>query len=154
MPDDRDETEDERLDRNTTELVGEVRIAAVGIQVLFAFLLVVPFNTGWKNVSAFQRDVYFVALVCIATAAALLIAPTIHHRLLFRQHQKKYLVELGSRLVIWAAALLAVGLVAIMVMLSDYLFGGVASAIVGVLGAVFVITLWFVIPLRRRQKLT
>jgi hypothetical protein len=152
MDDTRDETEDQRLDRNTSELVGEVRIAAVGIQVLFAFLLVVPFNTGWTKVTAFERDVYFVALVCIATAAVLLIAPTIHHRLLFRQHQKKYLVDSGSRLVICAGVLLAIGLVAIMVMLSDYLFGAVPAAIVGVVGAVFVGTLWFAIPLRRRAK--
>lgn len=73
--DNRDETELERLDRNTSELVQEMRVAAVGIQVLFAFLLVVPFQTGWKHVTGFERYDYFVTLVCIAIATVLLIAP-------------------------------------------------------------------------------
>jgi Family of unknown function (DUF6328) len=149
---DRDESREERLDRNTTELISEMRVAAIGIQVMFAFLLVVPFNAGWKQVSAFERDVYFVALLCIATAAVLLIAPTIHHRLLFRQRQKGYLVELGTKLVIVAMAFLAVGLVAILVLLSDFLFGGLAAVIVGFGGALLVGTLWFAVPLHRRRK--
>jgi hypothetical protein len=146
----RGESEDERLDRNTTELVGEVRVAAVGVQVLFAFLLVVPFNNGWKKVTPFERDVYFVALLCIASAAVLLIAPTIQHRLLFRHHEKAYLVEEGSKLVIWAAGLLAVGLTAIMVLLADFLFGAAAAVIVGLGAAALTGALWFGIPLRRR----
>jgi hypothetical protein len=147
----RGETEDERLDRNTTELLTELRIAAVGIQVLFAFLLVVPFQTGWKNVDAFERDVYFVAFVCIAVATVMLIAPTIHHRLLFRMHEKAYLVDVGSRLVIGAAVLLGTGLVAIMVLISDIVFGGAAPVILGVLGVLLTGILWFGIPLRRRR---
>ena len=142
----------EKLDRNTTDLVGELRIAAVGIQVLFAFLLVVPFNAGWKQVNSFQRDVYFIALLCIATAAVLLIAPTIHHRLLSRRHQKAYLVDFTTRLVICAGVLLAIGLVAIMVMLTDYLFGGVLAAIVGAGGVVLIGGLWFAVPLVRRRE--
>ena len=65
-----------------------MRVAAVGIQVLFAFLLVVPFNQGWKQVSEFDRYDYFVTLLCIAIAAALLIAPSIHHRVLFRRRHR------------------------------------------------------------------
>jgi Family of unknown function (DUF6328) len=73
--DGREETQLEQLDRNTNELVQEMRVAAVGIQVLLAFLLVVPFQTGWKNVTSFDRHEYFVTLVSIAIAAARLIAP-------------------------------------------------------------------------------
>jgi hypothetical protein len=149
----RDETPEERLDRNTNELVGEMRVAAIGIQVLFAFLLVVPFNAGWKNVSSFQRDVYFVALLCIAVAAVLLIAPTIHHRLLFRLGQKAYLVDVGSRYVIVAMCFLAVGLLAILVLISDFLFGAAAAVIVGLATALLVGTLWFATPLARRRKI-
>jgi hypothetical protein len=147
----RGESEDERLDRNTNELVGEVRVAAVGIQVLFAFLLVVPFNKGWTKVTPFERDVYYVALLCIAAAAVMLITPTIQHRLLFRHHEKAYVVEFGSRLVIWAAALLAVGLTAIMVLIADYVFGTAMAVIVGIGAALLTSTLWFVLPLRRRR---
>jgi Family of unknown function (DUF6328) len=149
----RDETREQRLDRNTNELVGEMRVAAIGIQVMFAFLLVVPFNAGWKHVSSFERDVYFVALLCIAIAAVLLIAPTIHHRLLFRLRQKEYLVDMGSRCVIVAMCFLAVGLVAILVLISDFLFGAAAAVVVG-LGTAFVVgTLWFATPLTRRRKI-
>lgn len=148
----RDETREQRLDRNTDELVSEMRVAAIGIQVMFAFLLVVPFNAGWKNVSSFERDVYFVALLCIAAAAVLLIAPTIHHRILFRLRQKEYLVDTGSRFLIVAMCFLAVGLVAILVLISDFLFGTAGAVVVGVAVALVVGTLWFAAPLGRRRR--
>src|SRR5262249_7908926 len=141
--DPRDESELERLDRNTGELLNELRVASTGIQVLFAFLLVVPFNTGFKKLSSFDRYEYFFTLLCIATAAALLSAPSMHHRLLFRHQQKDYLVRLGTRLAIIAGAFLAVGLTGILVLISDVLFGGVTAAVVGMVTAVGVGTLWF-----------
>jgi Family of unknown function (DUF6328) len=153
VDDERNETPLERLDRNTVELVQEVRVAAVGIQVLFAFLLVVPFQTGWKHVTAFDRYDYFVTLICIVTAAALLIAPSIHHRLLFRQHQKRYLVELGNRLVIAAMAFLTVGFTGIIVLISHVIFGAVTAGIAGAFVAVGVGAIWFGIPLHRRRQL-
>src|SRR5262249_18261738 len=101
MPD-RHESELERLDRNTIELLNELRVASTGIQVLFAFLLVVPFNTGFSKLTSFDRYCYFVTLLCLAAAATLLIAPSMHHRLLFRQKEKDYLVRVGTRLAIVA----------------------------------------------------
>ncbi len=150
--DGRDETELERLDRNTAELVQEMRVASVGIQVLFAFLLVVPFQTGWKHVTAFDRNEYFVTLLCIAAAAALLIAPSIHHRLLFRRREKPYIVELGNRLVILAAVFLTLGFTGIIVLISHVIFGGVTAAVAGACTAVGVSVLWFGIPLNRLRK--
>jgi hypothetical protein len=152
--DERHETPLERLDRNTVELVQEMRVAAVGIQVLFAFLLVVPFNNGWRRVTAFDRYDYFVTLLCIATAAALLIAPSIHHRLLFRRGQKAYLVEIGNRLMIVAMVFLTVGLTGILVLISHVIFGAVTAGVVGALGALGVSTMWFGVPLNRRRKLS
>jgi hypothetical protein len=108
--DGRDETRRERLDRNTAELVQELRVGAVGIQVLFAFLLVVPFNAGWKLTTSFERGVYYVTLVCIAVAMTLLIAPSIHHRVLFRQGEKPYLVRLGTQLMIAGMVFVAAGM--------------------------------------------
>lgn len=148
----RDETSLERLDRNTNELLTEVRVAAVGVQVMFAFLLIVPFNTGWKQVSSFERDVYFVTLLLIAAATALLLAPSIHHRILFHQHQKPYLVDLGSKLLIAAMVLLTLGLSGILVLISDFLFGSLAAALSGALSGIGIGWLWFVVPLRQRRR--
>jgi hypothetical protein len=148
-PDDRDERPLERLDRNEVELMGELRVAGTGIQVLLAFLLIVPFNARWGRVSSFDRDVYFVTLLCIAAAAALLIAPTVHHRVLFRRGEKDYLVALGNRSAIVAMALLTVGLTGILVLISNVLFGTVAAIIVGVAAFSGVAFLWFGIPLAR-----
>jgi O-antigen/teichoic acid export membrane protein len=152
LDDGRDETEMERLDRNTVELLNELRVASVGIQVLFAFLLVVPFNTGFKQVSSFDRYDYFVTLLCIATAAALLIAPSIHHRLLFRRHEKAYVVAMGTRLTIIGMMLLTVGLTGILVLISHVMFGAATAIVVGICAAMLVSALWFAIPLRRRRK--
>jgi hypothetical protein len=150
--DERDETELERLDRNTVELLNELRVASTGIQVLFAFLLVVPFNVGFSKLSTFDRYCYFVTLLCIAAAAALLIAPSVHHRLLFRKKQKAYLVGVGTKLAIIAAAFLAVGMTGILVLISDVIFGGVTAAVVGAVTAAGVGALWFAMPLRRRRE--
>ncbi len=149
----RDESPAERLDRNTVELLNELRVAAVGIQVLFAFLLIVPFNTGFEKVSSFERDVYFATLLCIAIAAGLLIAPSIHHRLLFRRGQKEYLVELGTKLTIIAMVFLTIGLTGIMVLISHVLFGATTAIVVGICAVAFVSGLWFGIPLLRRRQL-
>src|ERR1700759_4118477 len=96
--DDRNETPIERLDRNTMELLNELRVAGTGIQIMFAFLLVAPFNTGFKHVSEFGRIDYFITLICVALAAVLLMAPSIHHRILFRRGEKPYLIWMANRL--------------------------------------------------------
>jgi hypothetical protein len=150
--DDRDETPDEKLDRNTIELLNELRIAGSGIQILFAFLLVVPFNAGWSKTSSFERTVYFLTLVVVAIAGVLLLAPPIHHRLLFRHHEKRYLVTSGNRLAIAGMVFLGLGFTGILVLLSDYVVGGVAPIIAGVLTFVGVAGLWFVVPLVRRRR--
>jgi hypothetical protein len=150
--DDREETTDETLDRNTIELLNELRVAATGIQVMFAFLLVVPFNTGWKKTTSFERTDYFITLALVATAAFLLMAPPIQHRLLFRHHEKRYLVTMGNRLAIAGMGFLALAFTGILVLLSDYVVGGLAPVIVGVLTFAFVGGLWFAVPLARRSR--
>lgn len=144
----RDELPTERLDRNSSELMAQLRVAGTGVQVLLAFLLVVPFNARWSQVTAFDRYVYFVTLLCMAAAAVLLIAPSIHHRVLFRHGEKSYLVTIGNRLAIIAMALVMVGLTGILLLISNVLFGGVTAAIVAAIALVSVATLWFGLPLR------
>lgn len=150
--DPRDETELERLDRNTVELLNELRVAATGVQVTFAFLLIVPFNARWSRVGPFDRADYFVTLVCVAAAAALLIAPSIHYRILFRAGEKPYLVDIGNRCAIAGVAFLAVGMTGILVLLTHVLFGSAAAVIVGGLTGLVVFSLWFALPLRRRRR--
>ena len=96
----RDETEKERLDRNLEQLLGELRVALPGVQVLFAFLLVVPFNQRFADITSFQQTVYFVTLLCATAACACLIAPTAHHRIEFREQDKERIVFGGNRLAI------------------------------------------------------
>jgi hypothetical protein len=150
--DERDETPAERLDRNTIELLNELRVAGAGIQVMFAFLLVVPFNNGWQQVDSFERTVYFVTLLLVASSAFLLMAPPVHHRLLFRRGEKRFLVQLANNLAIAGMVLLALGFVGILVLLSDVVLGGAAPVIVGALAAAFLAGLWFVLPLVRRDE--
>ncbi len=150
--DDRDETPDEQLDRNTIELLNELRVAGTGIQVMFAFLLVVPFNAGWSKTSSFERAVYFVTLALVALATFLLMAPPVHHRLLFRQHEKPYLIAVANRLAIAGLAFLALGFTGIMVLLSDYVLGGVAPIVAGALTLAITGGLWFALPLLRRGR--
>jgi hypothetical protein len=130
-----------------------MRVAAVGIQVVFAFLLVVPFNTGWKRVTTFDRADYFATLLSIALAAALLIAPSIHHRLLFRHRQKEYIVAVGNRMMIIAMVFMWVGLTGILVLISHVVYGAAMAAVVGTGMAVVIGVLWFALPLRRRARL-
>ena len=119
--------------------------------MLFAFLLVVPFYARFKDLSSFERDTYFVTLVCIATSAVLLIAPSIQHRLLFRQGQREFLVRTGNKLAIVASIFLSVGLTGILVLISDVVFGGVVTPIAGVVAGVSIATLWFLVPLNRQR---
>ena len=145
----RDETHRERLDRNTIELVNELRVAGTGIQVLLAFLLVAPFNQRFKSLTAFERGDYYVTLVCIALAAVLLIAPSVHHRLLFRQGEKGYVVKLGTRLAIAASVFLALGLTGILVLITHMMFGGAAAVASGIVAATLMGAVWFAVPARQ-----
>jgi hypothetical protein len=148
----RDESQPERLDRNTVELLNELRIAGTGIQVMFAFLLIVPFNTGWKQVDGFERTVYFVTLLVVALSAFLLMAPPIHHRLLFRHGEKPFLIRVGNYMAIGGMVFLGLGFIGILVLISDVVVGGAAPAVVGVLAAATIGGLWFVLPLVRRDR--
>ena len=147
----RDETDTERLDRNLIELLQEVRVVQTGVQVLFAFLLTVPFSARFDEITSFQRGAYFAALVGTAAASVLLIAPTSVHRLLFRMGQKEYMVELSNRLALGGLVSLAVAMVAAMLLVSDVMFGLAAAIAIGAATAVAFALVWAVLPLRRRR---
>jgi hypothetical protein len=140
----------QRLDRNTVELLNELRVAATGIQVLFGFLLVVPFNARFPKLSHFERGLYLLALVCVATSTILLIAPTVMHRLLFRGGQKSFLVAIGTRLMVFASVFLGLGMTTIVLLVCDLVAGIGAAIALAASVAVLIVALWFIVPLRQR----
>lgn len=149
----RSETPVERADRNLDELLGELRVALPGVQVLFAFLLIVPFNARFDEVTAFQEKVYFATLICAALASALLIAPSMHHRLEFRHGDKEHLVTVANRLAIAGLTFVALGMTGVMVLVTDFLFGTAATAIASAGLALTFAWLWYALPLRRLRKI-
>jgi hypothetical protein len=145
----RDETPAERLDRNLEDLLQELRVILPGVQVMFAFLLVVPFNQRFGEVTAFERDLYLATLLCTAASAACLIAPSIQHRIAFRTQDKENLIMRANQLVIVGGALLAVAMTGAIWLVTGYLFGDAVTGAAVVIVAVVFATLWFGVPLLR-----
>ena len=148
----RNETEKERLDRNLNELLQELRVALPGVQVLFAFLLTVPFQQGFQKATSFQKEVYGVTLLLTALASALLMAPSAYHRLEFRQDDKKHIVYTANRLSIVGFAVLAAAMTCAVLLVTDYLYSSTTSVIATAGAAVVLYGLWYALPLARRAK--
>ena len=147
-----DEDEGERLDRELIELLNELRVVMPGVQVLFGFLLTVPFQQRFAMVDGFERIVYFVTLLLTAASAAFLMGPSAFHRLTFREGQKPYLVKLGTRQTIAGMALLALAMNGVLLLLTDMLFGTATVAVTVALAAALFGWLWFGLALRRRAS--
>src|SRR3954452_2979833 len=148
----RNETDKERLDRNLNELLQELRVALPGVQVLFAFLLTVPFKQAFQKVPGFQTDVYGVTLLLTALASALLMAPSAYHRLEFRQDDKKHIVFMANKFSIIGFAVLAAAMTAAVLLVTDYLYSSTTSVIATIGAAVVLYSLWYVLPLARRAN--
>ena len=148
----RDENEKERVDRELIELLNELRVALPGVQVLFAFLLTVPFTLRFESVTLFQRDVYFATLLATAIASAFLIAPSAQHRLLFRQRDKARLLKRSNVLSIIGMVFLGLAIVGVVLLITDILFatGAVIAATAGI--AALLAALWYVHPGIRRSR--
>ena len=149
-PDGRDETPKERSDRNLLELLNELRVALPGIQILFGFLLIVPFSQRFADVTKFQEKLYFVVLLLTTIATALLIAPTALHRLLFHQQMKETIVRDSNRLAIAGLVALALAMTGAVLLVTDVLFGALACAIATAATAFMFGALWVGLPLGRR----
>ena len=146
----REETEHERVDRNLNELLGELRVALPGVQVLFAFLLTVPFQQRFGQASSFEKNVYFVTLCSTAVASMLLIAPSAYHRVEFRLQDKAHIVQVANRFAVAGFLFLGVGMTGAILLVTNYLFSSTAAVIVTVCAAALFLTLWYVLPIRRR----
>ena len=150
--DGRPETPLQRLDRNLDEITGELRVVVTGVQVLFAFLLIVPFDTGFAHVGPFLRGVYFVTLLCSALAAVCTLAPAAYHRLLFRRDDKRHVVFLANRVSIAGLGFLALAMCGSLLLVTTKLFGVATGAVTAGIVAIPFALLWFVAPLYRRSE--
>src|SRR3954451_19032425 len=148
----RDETEKERLDRNLNELLGELRVALPGVQVLFAFLLAVPFNQRFNQASDFEKGVYFVTLIGTAIAAAFLIAPSAMHRILFRADDKHHIVFTANRFSVIGFAVLGVAMTAAVLLVTHFIYANALAIVTTAIVAVIFFGLWFAFPYARLKQ--
>jgi cation transport ATPase len=149
---DRTEEDQERLNRQMTELLNELRVAMPGVQVLFGFLLTVPFAQGFKDVNAFQRDVYFVTLLAAAVATAFLIAPSAYHRMAFQTGDKPRIIRVGSIQFICGLVALAIAMNGAILLVTDVLFKADTVIITVVITGSLFVWLWFGVGLWRRLR--
>lgn len=149
----RRETDDERADRNLSDLLQELRVALPGVQVLFAFLLTVPFSQRFSELSKFQQWLYFGVMITVALATVMLVAPTAGHRILFRRQQKEFIVTLSNTLALAGLLLLAIAMTGAIALISDFIFGTTTAVISTVVMAAAFLGFWFFGPIRRRQQL-
>jgi hypothetical protein len=145
----RNETEHERLDRNLQEFLGELRVALPGVQVLFAFLLVVPFNQRFPDITDFQKTVYFVTLLLTAASSVCLIAPTAQHRVEFRRQHKEQILLMANRLAIVGLGLLAIAMTGAMLLITDLLYETTTAVIVTVVVGLAFAVFWYLVPVQR-----
>jgi uncharacterized protein involved in cysteine biosynthesis len=145
----RDETEQERVDRNLQEMLGELRVALPGVQVLFAFLLIAPLNQRFAQVTSFEKTVYFLTLLFTTAATICLITPTVHHRLEFRRQEKDMIVSTGNRIVILGLGLLAVAMTGAVVFVTSFLYSDTTTIVAAACVVAAFLALWYAIPVRR-----
>jgi hypothetical protein len=149
----RNETEKERLDRNLNEMLGGLRVIMPGVQVLFAFLLVVPFNQRFTSITDFERGVYFVTLIATSIATALLIAPGAIHRIEFRADDKEWIVFTGNKLMVIGFGALGVAVTSAVLFVTHFAYSNGLSIAATILVGVLVFGLWYVLPFSRRRAL-
>ena len=146
-----DETRRERINRELIELLNELRVALPGVQVLFAFLLAVPFANGWTKVTEYQKDIFYATLVSTAISTACFIVPTAYHRLNFRNREKENILLLSNKFAIAGIMFLAISMIGVLVLVTDVIYSKQAALVTGALAAVVFGGLWLALPLIRRH---
>ena len=149
-PDPREETQAERDDRNLAELLQELRVAGLGVQVLFGFLLSLPFTTVFKQLTGAERDLYLACLILAAVATALLLGPVAYHRLVFRQGEKEKLVRAANVMAILGLITVGLAVSTSVLLVTGYVAGYGTGTVIAVLVLAMFGLLWFALPLTRR----
>ncbi|GAA0812647.1 membrane protein [Spirilliplanes yamanashiensis] len=145
------ETEKQRWDRNFADLLQELRVAQTGVQILFAFLLTLPFSAQFPNASAFQRDIYVLALVAAAFATAMIISPVAFHRALFRQGRKPELVRFAHKMATGGLAFMLISMVSSVLLITDFLLPTTVAIILTAVTGLWFLTFWAFLPWARRN---
>jgi hypothetical protein len=147
----RDETPTERLDRNWTDLLQELRVVQTGVQLLTGFLLTLPFQARFATLDSFQQNLYLITVILAVCSTAFLIAPVSLHRLLFRRHARARMVEVAHRLALTGMTLLGASLVGVVLLIFDVVRGRTAGFVAAGLIALLVVVLWVAMPLALRR---
>jgi len=147
-----EETEKERVDRELIEFLNEVRVVLPGVQVLFAFLLTLPFTGTFDTITGYELFAYSIAFYFTAMAAVLMITPTSFHRLRFRKGDKEAILRASNRLILGGIACLGVAIIAVVWLVSELVFTDVIANMIAVVAAAIVVLLWLVLPLQRRFR--
>jgi hypothetical protein len=150
VADSRQETTAKRDDRNLGELIQELRVAGLGVQVLFGVLLSLPFTTRFAQLTTGQRDLYLASVILAAVATTLLIGPVAYHRLVFRRGQKERLVRFANVLAILGLAAVGGSVLAAVLLVTWYVGGVLAGGVITALVGVMLLGLWFTVPLVSR----
>ena len=146
------ESHEERVNRELIELLNELRVALPGVQVLFAFLLAVPFTQRFARVTDIQKDTFMAALLCTMVGSVFLIAPSAFHRVRFRDRDKEALLKLANAFAIVGLVFLALAMTAAVSLVTDLLFDGTTSVVVTSLTAALFASVWFALPLLRKAS--
>ena len=147
-----EETHEERVNRELIELLNELRVALPGVQVLFAFLLAVPFSQRFAQTTDLQRDTFMVALLSTLAGSVFLIAPSAYHRIRFRDRDKEALLQISNVFAIVGMVFLAIGMTSVVFLVTDMIFKGAVTAVVTALTAALFAVVWFVLPLVRKAQ--
>jgi MFS family permease len=145
----RGESERQRWDRNFADLLQELRVAQTGVQILFAFLLTLPFSNGFPKTTEFQKSIYIVALISAAFAAAMIISPVAFHRALFRQGRKPELVRYAHRMATAGLGFMLVSMVASILLITAYLLPAWVAVVLSAVAGIWFLTFWAVVPMIR-----
>lgn len=154
-PNDPSESPSTRLARNFSELLQELRVEQAGVQILFAFLLAVVFTTVYEEQSVYVRTLHLITVLCAAASSALLIAPAVWHRILFRHRRRADILRQANRCALAGSGFLAAAMVGTVLIVAEIAVGGWAAKLIGAITALFFVALWFVVPalLRRDDQL-
>ena len=148
----RDETSEERDDRNLAELLQELRVAGLGIQVLFGFLLSLPFTSRFQKLDAAQRDLYLACVLLAAASIVLLTAPVAYHRLVFRRHRKEWLVRVSNRTAILGLVCVAAAVSSSVVLVVSFVAPGPLAVATAAVAPALFISVWFLLPFAYRRS--
>lgn len=147
-----EESKAERLDRELMELLQGLRVVMPGVQVLLAFLLTVPFQQRFAQLPGSLRNAYFAAIACATLATVLLIAPSTHHRLLWRAREKEWLLRVGNQMALWGTVLLGASIVLALYVVTNLLFTSQQALLTAAAAVVVFAGIWYVLPLTRRAS--